>query len=57
MWRQWLAACRFCFNQAMAWLKTNNQLIAKRKLRNLIMQSNLPDWVKQSPCHIRQNAI
>jgi putative transposase len=57
MWRQWLAACRYCFNQAMAWLKDNGKLIAKRRLRNIIMQSNLPDWVKQSPCHIRQNAI
>jgi putative transposase len=57
MWRQWLAACRYCFNQAMAWLKDNRKLIAKRKLRNIIMQSDLPDWVKQSPCHIRQNAV
>ena len=57
MWRQWLAACRYCFNQAMAWLKDNGKLIAKRKLRNTIMQSDLPAWVKQSPCHIRQNAI
>ena len=57
MWRQWLAACRYCFNQAMAWLKNNGKLVAKRKLRNIIMQSDLPEWVKQSPCHIRQNAI
>lgn len=57
MWRQWLAACRYCFNQAMAWLKNNGKLIAKRKLRNIIMQSDLPEWVKQSPCHIRQNGI
>ena len=21
------------------------------------MQSDLPEWVKQTPCHIRQNAI
>ena len=56
-WRKWLAAVRFCFNQAMAWLKNNGKLIGKRKLRNIIMQSNLPEWVKQTPCHIRQNAI
>lgn len=41
----------------MAWLKDNGKLIGKRKLRNIIMQSDLPEWVKQSPCHIRQNAI
>ncbi|MGK7937947.1 MAG: RNA-guided endonuclease InsQ/TnpB family protein [Xenococcaceae cyanobacterium] len=57
MWRLWLAACRYVFNQAMAWLKNNGKLIGKRKLRNMIMQSDLPEWVKQSPCHIRQNAI
>lgn len=57
MWRRWLAACRYCFNQALAWLKNNGKLIGKHKLRNIIMQSDLPEWVKQSPCHIRQNAI
>jgi putative transposase len=56
-WRKWLSACRFCFNQALAWLKNNGKLIGKRKLRNSIMQSDLPEWVKQTPCHIRQNAI
>lgn len=25
--------------------------------RNLIMNSDLPEWVQNSPCHIRQNAI
>jgi putative transposase len=56
-WRKWLSACRFCFNQALAWLKDNGKLISKRKLRNLIMQSDLPQWIKETPCHIRQNAI
>ena len=56
-WRKWLSACRYCFNQAMAWLKNNGKLIGKRKLRNTIMQSDLPAWVKETPCHIRQNAI
>jgi putative transposase len=31
--------------------------LGKLKLRNIIMQSNLPEWVKDTPCHIRQNAI
>ncbi|TAG69244.1 MAG: transposase, partial [Oscillatoriales cyanobacterium] len=26
-------------------------------MRDKIMQSALPDWVKNAPCHIRQNAI
>ncbi len=56
VWRRWLAACRYCFNQAIDYQRKNGR-IGKRKLRNVIMQSDLPQWVKDSPCHIRQNAI
>ncbi|UXE60840.1 MAG: transposase [Woronichinia naegeliana WA131] len=51
-----MAACRYCFNQAIDYQKKNGR-IGKGKLRNIIMQSNLPEWVKDTPCHIRQNAI
>jgi putative transposase len=51
-----MAACRYCFNQAIDYQKKNGR-IGKGKLRNVIMQSNLPEWVKDTPCHIRQNAI
>jgi len=57
IWRKWLGACRYVFNQAIAWLKNHKKLISQRKLRNIVMQSDLPEWVKQTPCHIRQNAI
>lgn len=56
LWNKWLSACRYCFNQAIAYQKENGR-IGRGKLRNLIMQSNLPEWVKETPCHIRQNAI
>ena len=56
VWRKWLAACRYCYNQAIAWLKSGKRL-SKLKLRNEVMQSDLPEWVKETPCHIRQNAI
>lgn len=56
MWNQWISACRFCFNQAIAYQKQHGR-IARGKLRNIIMQSDLPEWVKSTPCHIRQNAI
>lgn len=56
VWRKWLAACRYCFNQAIAYQR-QNKWVSKRKLRNIIMQSDLPEWVKETPCHIRQNAI
>jgi len=55
-WNKWLAACRYCFNQAVAYQKENGS-IGKRKLRDIVMQSELPEWVKETPCHIRQNAI
>jgi len=57
IWKKWLAACRYCFNQAIAVQRQSSNKIGKLKLRNLIMQSDLPQWVKETPCHIRQNAI
>jgi putative transposase len=56
VWNKWQGACRYCFNQAIAYQKENGK-ISKLKLRNIIMNSNLPDWVKSTPCHIRQNAV
>jgi putative transposase len=55
-WNKWMAACRYCFNQAIDYQKKHGRL-GKGKLRNIIMQSDLPQWVKDTPCHIRQNAI
>ncbi len=70
VWKQWSAACRYVYNQALAYQKMRdggennssrhsrkNGRPAKLKLRNIIMQSDLPQWVKDTPCHIRQNAI
>ncbi len=56
VWKQWNAACRYVYNQAVAWLKSNGS-VGKLRIRDIIMQSDLPQWVKDSPCHIRQNAI
>ncbi len=56
IWKQWQAACRYCYNQAIAYQRQHGR-IGKYKLRNLIMNSDLPEWVKATPCHIRQNAI
>ncbi|WP_197285365.1 MULTISPECIES: RNA-guided endonuclease TnpB family protein [Planktothricoides] len=57
IWKKWRAACRYCFNQAIAMQRQSTTRISKLKLRNLVMQSDLPQWVKETPCHIRQNAI
>ena len=56
LWNKWLAACRYCYNQAIAYQKEQGK-IAKLKLRTIIMNSDLPEWVKSTPNHIRQNAI
>jgi putative transposase len=55
-WRKWLAACRYCYNQAIARERSGKRL-SKLKLRNEVMQGDLPQWVKETPCHIRQNAV
>lgn len=55
VWRKWLAACRYCFNQAIAMQRKKR--LSKLELRNSVMRGDLPEWVKETPCHIRQNAI
>jgi putative transposase len=55
VWRKWLAACRYCFNQAIAMQRKKR--LSKLQLRNEVMRGDLPEWVKETPCHIRQNAI
>ncbi|HEY9711386.1 MAG TPA: transposase [Oculatellaceae cyanobacterium] len=55
-WKQWLAASRYCYNQAISMLKSNPKLSAY-SLRNAVMNSDLPDWVKSCPNHPRENAI
>ncbi|MCA1993935.1 MAG: transposase [Coleofasciculus sp. S288] len=56
VWKQWLAAARYCYNQAIALLKENPKLSAY-SLRDAVMNSGLPDWVKRCPNHPRENAI
>ncbi|WP_448379607.1 RNA-guided endonuclease InsQ/TnpB family protein [Gloeomargarita sp.] len=56
VWKHWQAACRFCYNQAIAYQRQHGRP-SKFKLRDIIMHSDLPEWVKSTPCHIRQNAI
>jgi putative transposase len=55
VWRKWLAACRYCFNQAI--FMQREKRLSKLDLRNEVMRGDLPEWVKETPCHIRQNAI
>jgi len=57
VWKQWQAACRYCYNQAIAYMRQHGRPRNKHKFRDLIMQSDLPQWVKDAPCHIKQNAV
>ncbi|MEG4633687.1 transposase [Microcoleus sp. AR_TQ3_B6] len=54
IWRTWIAASRWCYNQAIAILKT--QKIGKYALRKQIMDG-APEWVKQQPYNPRQLAV
>ncbi|MEQ9233181.1 RNA-guided endonuclease InsQ/TnpB family protein [Coleofasciculus sp. E2-BRE-01] len=53
-WFQWMSAARWCFNQAIAILKT--QRIGKYDLRKTVM-SLAPEWVNQTPYNPRQLAV
>ncbi|NET43961.1 helix-turn-helix domain-containing protein [Okeania sp. SIO2B3] len=57
MWKQWLAASRYCFNQAIAY-QCKHGLISKYDLRKVVLENeSLPDWIKESPYHLKVNAI
>ncbi|NEP84669.1 MAG: transposase [Okeania sp. SIO3B3] len=57
IWKKWLAASRYCFNQAIAYQRKHG-LISKYDLRKVVLNSeSLPDWIKQSPNHLKVNAI
>ena len=57
VWKRWQAACRYCYNQAIAYQRQHGTTKTPEKLRNIILQSDLPQWVKEAPCHIKQNAV
>jgi putative transposase len=54
VWRTWIAAARWCFNKAIAVLKTGK--IGKYDLRKMVMD-DVPDWVNNTPYNPRQLAI
>ncbi|MGY2727476.1 putative transposase [Thermostichus sp. OS-CIW-21] len=57
VWKHWQAACRYCYNQAIAYQRQHGAPKTARKLRDIILRSDLPEWVKDAPCHIKQNAV
>ena len=57
VWKQWQAACRYCYNRAIDYQRQHGAPKTARKLRDIILRSDLPGWVKDAPCHIKQNAV
>ena len=54
LWRTWIAASRWCYNQAIAILK--NEKVGKYDLRKQIMDS-APQWISNQPYSPRQMAV
>ncbi len=53
-WRTWINAARWCYNKAIAILKTTK--IGKYDLRKKVM-SEVPEWVGSTPYSPRESAI
>ncbi len=55
-WKQWLAAYRWIYNWAIAYLK-KEQLVTAFTLQNIARETKRPDWVKELPGHQLQEAV
>jgi putative transposase len=55
IWKKWLAATKYCYNQAIAYLRKHGK-IAKYDLRKLILKS-APDWVQECPYNPKGEAV
>lgn len=56
-WKSWLSASRYCYNKAIAALKTGEKITSAYSLRDYVIRLDLPDWVKSAPSHPKENAI
>ena len=57
IWKQWLAASKYCFNQAISYQRKHGS-ISKYDLRQAILKNeSLPDWVKKTPYNLRGQAV
>lgn len=54
-WKRWLAASRFCYNQAIEYQRQNG-FINRSHLRKAVL-ADVPDWVKGTPYSIRVLAV
>jgi putative transposase len=60
VYRKWLAACRWCYNQAIAYQRDcfvkGEKQPSKYDLRDIVLKS-CPDWVGECPYSPREEAI
>lgn len=54
-WKRWLAASRYCYNQAIEYQRQNG-FINRSHLRKAVL-ADVPDWVKGTPYSIRVLAV
>nr|WP_242056789.1 transposase [Planktothrix sp. FACHB-1355] len=54
-WKIWLAASRYCYNQAIEYQRKNGS-IGKFDLRKIIL-AYVPEWVSQTPYSFRVQAV
>lgn len=55
IWKKWLAATKYCYNEAIAYLRKHGK-VSKYDLRKLIVR-NSPDWVKECPYNPKGEAV
>ncbi len=55
IWKKWLAATKYCYNQALAYLRKHGK-VSKYDLRKLILK-DAPDWVKECPYNPKGEAV
>lgn len=56
IWKKWLAASRYCFNQAIGYQRSHLTRISKYSLRKVIL-NQVPQWVKECPYSFRVQAV
>jgi putative transposase len=55
IWKKWLAATKYCYNQAIAYLRKHGK-VPKYDLRKRILK-NAPAWVKEVPYNPKGEAV
>ena len=55
IWKKWLAATKYCYNEAISYLRKHGK-VSKYELRKLIL-SHAPQWVQEVPYNPKGSAV